>query len=110
MKVRILSCAEREFAEAVDYYNDQSPGLVFEFAAEVKAALDRIVMLPGAWPRFSRRSRRCMTKRFPYGVLYEVRADCILVGAIMDLRRDPKRWQERATQAFGGQDGGADAG
>ncbi len=46
MNIRILSCAEQELAEAVDYYNEQSPGLGYEFAAEVKAALDRIASFP----------------------------------------------------------------
>jgi hypothetical protein len=27
VKARILSCAEREFAEAVDFYNAERPGL-----------------------------------------------------------------------------------
>jgi len=34
-------------------------------------------------------------QRFPYGVLYQARADGVLVLAIMHLRRDPKVWQER---------------
>jgi hypothetical protein len=32
VKLRVLSCAEREFAEAVDYYNTQRSGLDCEFA------------------------------------------------------------------------------
>ena len=95
MKVRILSCAEQELAEAVDYYNDQCPGLGFEFAAEIKSTLNRILSFPEAWPPFSLRSRRCLTDRFPYGVLYQVREDFILITAIMHLKRDPKQWQDR---------------
>jgi hypothetical protein len=72
MNVRILSCAEQELADAVDYYNKQCPGLGFEFAAEVKSTLTRIIFFPEAWPHFSQRSRRCMTNRFPYGVLYQM--------------------------------------
>ena len=95
MSIRILSCAEEEFAEAVDYYNEQCAGLGFEFAAEVEATLDRISAFPNAWPIFSRRARRCIVHRFPYGVLYQIRDDGILVLAIMHLRRDPARWEER---------------
>jgi plasmid stabilization system protein ParE len=95
MKVRILSCAEQELAEAVDYYNEQCPGLGFEFAAEVKSTLNRILSFPEAWPPLSSRTRRCLTDRFPYGVLYQVRQDHILVTAVMHLKRDPKRWQDR---------------
>ena len=32
MRILVLSSAEEEFAEAVDYYNEQRPGLGFEFA------------------------------------------------------------------------------
>jgi hypothetical protein len=38
MKIVVLSYAEEELAEAVDYYNEQCPGLGYEFAAEVKRA------------------------------------------------------------------------
>jgi plasmid stabilization system protein ParE len=95
MKIEILSCAETEFAETVDYYNRQCPGLGFEFAAEIKASLARIAAFPKAWPVFSSRSRRCSLNRFPYGVLYQIRKDCLLIVAIMHMKRDPKRWQDR---------------
>ena len=98
MNIRILSCAEQELADVVDYYNEQCPGLGFEFAAEVKSTLSRIVSFPNAWPLFSQRTRRCMTNRFPYGVLYQIRTNHILVTAIMHLKRDPKKWQERLTK------------
>ncbi len=99
MKVRILSCAEQELAEAVDYYNDQCPGLGFEFAAEIRSTLNRILSFPEAWPPFSTRSRRCLADRFPYGVLYQVREDLILITAVMHLKRDPKRWQDRIAKS-----------
>ncbi len=94
MKLRILSCAEQEMAEAVDYYNEQSPGLGFEFAAEVKKTLARIRSFPEAWPRFSGETRRCILNRFPYGAIYQLRRDGVLVPEIMHLSRDPRRWQE----------------
>jgi len=101
VNLRILSCAEREFAETVDYYNAQCPGLGYEFAVEVKSALERIASFPDAWPSFSIRTRRCIVSRFPYGVLYQARQDLVLVAAIMHLKRDPKRWQERIQKTVG---------
>jgi len=103
MRILVLSSAEEEFAEAVDYYNEQRPGLGFEFAAEVQRTFERIRRHPKAWPVFSSQSRRCLTDRFPFGVLYQVRDDFILVGAIMHLKRDPTRWQQRVVEAFGKQ-------
>jgi hypothetical protein len=43
VKVKFLSVAEVEFEETVVYYNQESEGLGFEFAAEVRRALERIV-------------------------------------------------------------------
>jgi len=62
MKVEILSSAEAELAEAVSYYNEQSEGLGYEFAAEVKQTIAKILQFPDAWTGLSPRTRRCRTK------------------------------------------------
>ena len=98
MRLRIVSVAEQEFAQAVDYYNQQRAGLGFELAAEVAATLGRIIEYPNAWAPFSATTRRCQVHRFPYGVLYYIHEDAIVVMAIMHLARDPKRWQDRESK------------
>ena len=95
MTVRFVSVAEQEFAEAFSYYNKEKPGLGFEFVAEVDAAIERIVAFPEAWPRLSERSRRTRLRRFPFGLLYQIRGDEILVVGVMDMRRDPESWRNR---------------
>lgn len=95
MKLVVLSCAEAEFVEAVDHYNAESPGIGYEFAAEIQRVFGRIRKHPLAWPLFSGRARRCLVDRFPFGVLYQTRGDFILVAGIMHLKQDPKRWQSR---------------
>lgn len=87
--------AEREFDEAVAYYENCQPGLGMEFAAEVYAAIRRILRYPQAWATLSPGTRRCLTNRFPYGVVYEVKADTIRVVAIAHLHRRPGFWRER---------------
>ena len=57
MNILILSYAEEEFAEAVDYYNEQCSGLGYEFTAEVKRAFDRIKVFSEAWQLFLVRTR-----------------------------------------------------
>jgi hypothetical protein len=42
MNILIFASAEEEFLEAVEYDNEQCPGLGYEFAAEVQRALERI--------------------------------------------------------------------
>ncbi len=96
MNVRILSVAELEFSDAVSYHNTESPGLGFEFAAEVQATVERIKNNPDAWTLLSRRTRRCLTNRFPFGIIYELRQEEILIVSVMHLHRHPESWTGRA--------------
>jgi plasmid stabilization system protein ParE len=95
MNVRILSAAEYEFLDAVHYYNDECPGLGFEFAAEVQNTIDRIRNNPEAWAQLSSRIRRCLTQRFPFGVIYELAHDEVLIVSIMHMNRHPESWKRR---------------
>ena len=95
MRVEILSAAEAELVDAVSYYNGQSEGLGFEFAAEIKQTIARILQFPDAWTQLSMRTRRCRTKRFPYGIIYQIRGDVILIIAVMHLQRRPDTWRSR---------------
>jgi plasmid stabilization system protein ParE len=95
VKVTFVSVAEKELAEALDYYEGQQPGLGMQFAAEVDGAIERIVAHPEAWAPISARVRRCRVPRFPYGVLYQWREQEILVVGVMHLRRDPTSWRDR---------------
>jgi len=95
MNVEILETAEAELAEAVAFYNGESEGLGYEFAAEFNRTLVRIVEHPQAWTALSKRTRRCRTNRFPYGLLYEIRGNLILIVAVMHLHREPTSWKNR---------------
>jgi plasmid stabilization system protein ParE len=76
------------------YYNRESPGLGYEFMDEFVKTVDRVVANPSAWQKLSRRTRRAMTSRFPYGVIYQIRKSEILVTAVMHLHRHPDRWKK----------------
>ena len=97
MRIRYLEAADAEFQEAIDYYNEQSPGLGFEFSDEVKGAITRIQNYPSAWTPLSKRTRRAQVHRFPYSIIYEVRTDLILIVAIQHHRRKPLNWLKRLT-------------
>lgn len=95
MKIVFLPPAKAELAEAVSYYNSQSEGLGYDLAAEVKKTLERIVQYPDVWLKLSKRTRRCRTNRFPYGIIYQLRVDTLLIVAIMHLSRNPETWKSR---------------
>ena len=94
MKARFTSVAELELKEAMKFYEAAQSGLGAEFLAEVEATTHLIEAHPQAWMALSLRTRRCRTHRFPYGLFYQVRPDEILIVSVMDLRRDPKRWEQ----------------
>ncbi len=95
MKIRFLDIAQYELDEAIRFYNLEKPSLGDEFLAEVLSALDRIAMFPEAWHPCSEATRRCRTKRFPYGIIYHNRNDEILVIAVANLHRKPDYWRDR---------------
>ncbi len=39
--------------------------------------------------------RRCMTRKFPYGILYTIEEDYILILAVMHCNREPNYWKNR---------------
>ncbi|MEI6389455.1 MAG: type II toxin-antitoxin system RelE/ParE family toxin [Spirochaetota bacterium] len=93
--ILFLEPALDELREAVQYYNEQEPGLGFEFAQEIRLTLGRIRENPEAWPVHSHRTHRCRTNRFPYGIVYHPSLEEILVIAVMHLRRKPMYWRNR---------------
>lgn len=95
MKINFLKIAQIELQESVNYLNEQSEGLGFEFANEVKRTIKRIVDYPDAWQKLSTNTRRARTNRFPYGLIYSHSEEEILIIAVMHLHRDPEYWKER---------------
>ena len=87
--------AETEFLEAVNYYEDRERGLGYDFAIEVLATIQNIAIYPTAWPFIEEGVRRCLVHRFPFGVIYSIEQEEILVLAVMHLRRHPDYWKER---------------
>jgi toxin ParE2 len=99
MVVEFLAAAQAEYDEAVAYYDSQQPGLSAQFADEVKHALQKILQYPEAWAPISQRTRRCQTHKIPYGIIYRMRGDVLLVIAVMHLHREPRTWKSRLKES-----------
>jgi len=87
--------AEAEFLAVIGFYETREPGLGQDFAIEVYEAIQRILSFPTAWPVLGGDVRRCLTKRFPFGILYTVESSGVFLLAVMHLRRAPDYWRER---------------
>jgi plasmid stabilization system protein ParE len=97
MNVDFLEPAIQEFYEAIAFYNLQQQGLGQEFSREVRDTIARIEQNPEAWVTIwaSKRVRRCLTNRFPFGIIYQVRQATLLIVAVWHHRRRPQTWRER---------------
>ena len=95
MKYFFHSNAEKELEESIDYYENCQKGLGVEFAEEVYATISRIINYPYAWTKLTENTRRCLTNRFPFGVIYQLKNNKIHIIAIANLNRRPKYWQGR---------------
>jgi hypothetical protein len=93
MKYRLTTAANNQIRSVLIYYETAETGLGGKFLDEFEATIQRILAMPTAWKPLSKRTRRCLLHRFPYGVIYQIRADEILVVSLMDLRRDPQSWK-----------------
>ena len=87
--------ASDEFLRAIDSYEANEPGLGEQCYCEIMAAVGRIAQGPRTWPVLEGDVRRCLTHRFPYGVLYSVEVDAIFIVAVMHLHQRPNYWRDR---------------
>jgi plasmid stabilization system protein ParE len=88
--------AQRELLEAISYYRSCKPGLEIEFVEEIYSSIQRILRFPKAWSSLSIHTRRCLIKRFPFGIIYSEQEGEIVIIAIMQLNRKPGYWKKRA--------------
>ena len=84
-----------EYEAAAGHYAARRAGLEREFIESVEQAIDQIVRSPRTWRIFEDDIRRCLTRVFPYAVLYSIEAEMILIVAVMHSHREPGYWRER---------------
>jgi hypothetical protein len=87
--------AEAELFDAIEYYEKVELGLGQDFSVEVLNTIQNVMNYPLAWPLLIDDVRRCLTNRFPFGVVYAVDGDLIHILAVMHLRREPHYWAGR---------------
>ena len=95
MKYSFHPSAIDELNDSVNYYENCKTGLGFDFLKEVYATIQRIIQFPGSWPKISKNTCRCLINRFPYGIIYQVLENEIVIIAIMHVKRKPGYWKER---------------
>ena len=87
--------AQIEYRQAALYYEKRQVGLGARFSEDIEATIRRLASNPGQWRILEEDIRRCLADVFPYGVLYTIENDYVLIIAIMHLSREPGYWKDR---------------
>ena len=84
--------AALEIGEAYEWYQEQHPGIGFEFLEALDVQFQAISQSPQLYAQTQRGVRRALLRRFPYGVFYASKGEIISVLALLRTSRSPRRW------------------
>ena len=98
MNYRLHREAQAEYEADIRYYKKCQPGLQHRFVAAVEEAIARILEHPERWRMIEPEIRRCLTRTFPYSIIYSVQGDTIFILAVAHGSREPGYWKKRAGQ------------
>ncbi len=95
MKISLLPLAQLELDEAFAWYEKQVVGLGYEFLDEFDQTVRLIVSFPKMAEKIEVDARRRLLNRFPYGVIYGIDGNTVVVIAVAHLKRKPGYWMSR---------------
>ena len=95
MRYEFHPAALEEYREAALWYAEREPQVAQNFVASVEEAIARIVEAPQRWRVVDEDVRRCLTRVFPFGILYTIEDDFLLIVAVMHFSREPGYWKSR---------------
>ena len=95
MKLRFTGAARRDVVDAHGWYIERNLELGDRFLAETESGVNRIMEHPDAWHSVGDGARRFSLNNFPYGIIYTVVDDEIIVVAVAHHSRKPGYWRSR---------------
>jgi toxin ParE1/3/4 len=95
MRYEFHPAALEEYREAAHWYAEREAQVAGKFVVSVEEAIARIVEAPDRWRIVDEDVRRCLTRVFPFGILYTIEDNFLLIVAIMHLSRAPGYWKSR---------------
>ena len=89
--------AEREFAEAVDYYDEREPGLGQQFARDVRAVFKTVCKTPERFRLHSRLTRKAAILDWPYAIYFAIKPETreVVIITVWHGARSPTELQRR---------------
>lgn len=95
MTIRFVEEAQREFLDAISYYEDAQDGLGRRFKDEVDRSILRIADQPELYRLRHGGYRRINLRVFPYYLPFVVRKQTLWILAVAHGSRKPRYWFSR---------------
>jgi plasmid stabilization system protein ParE len=87
--------AEREFDDAVAWYEGEREGLGREFRAAIEECFQRIADNPEGFPEVRGEVRRAVVRRFPFVIHFRIEQKRVVILSVFHTSRDPKQMESR---------------
>jgi len=87
MRYRFHPEALEDYQEATDWYSQQGRALALGFVNAMEEAFSRAAQTPERWRIIEEDVHRCLTRIFPYGILYTIEPDYVLIVAVIHGKR-----------------------
>ncbi len=88
MRSEILDEALNDLERGFWFYEKQEPGIGDYFLDSLYSDIESLRLYAGSHQVIFG-FHRCLSKRFPYAIYYDVQEDCVRVHAVIDGRRNP---------------------
>ncbi len=95
MNIRFLKPVQYEIDDAYEWYEAQSRGLGIKFLDDLDRVIRRIKAFPLSCVEIDEGLWRCLFSRFPYGIIYGIDSETVIVVAVAHLHRKPRYWIDR---------------
>ena len=84
-----------DLAEAMDWYDEQRPGLGEDFLSSVHASIASTMRMPTMHEKVRFEYRRALVRRFPYAIYYECDDQRFTIYGVVHTARDSEAWRRR---------------
>ena len=87
MKYEFHPEALEEYQQSTTWYAQREQKVALQFVTAIEDAIRRVVEAPGRWRVIEDDIRWCLTRVFPYAILYTIEKDYLLIVAVMHCSR-----------------------
>jgi plasmid stabilization system protein ParE len=94
VRIEILDAAQEDLVEGFRFYEEREPGAGPYFLDCLFSDIDSLILFAGIHQTVYGH-HRCLSKRFPFAIYYDVLGEVVRVHAVLDCRKNPSWTRQR---------------